>query len=293
MRWIQRPARQDDGQAWSQPPVPLLALASLAVVGLGAGALAAADAVATRSDPPARHPALSPIQISPGVHNGKASPSAPGGGLTPAQIRAAYDLAPLYRQHIDGAKQTIVIVDSFGSPTIAVGPERTSTPTSACRRRRPSGSCSPPGAVPPYHASNSNRSGWAAETTLDVEWAHVIAPDASIVLVETPTSENEGTTGFPQIVAAEKYVLRHKLGQVISQSFAATEQTFSAKSGYAAIRNLRGAYELANAITSPCSPPPATRARRATSTTWWTSTPPARFPGRPPTRSSPLSAAPS
>ena len=32
--------------------------------------------------------------------------------------------------------------------------------------------------------------------------------------------------GFPQIVAAEQYVLKHHLGDVISQSFSATEQTF-------------------------------------------------------------------
>ena len=32
--------------------------------------------------------------------------------------------------------------------------------------------------------------------------------------------------GFPQIVAAEEYVLTHHLGDVISQSFSATEQTF-------------------------------------------------------------------
>jgi len=62
------------------------------------------------------------------------------------------------------------------------------------------------------------------------------------VLVETPTSENEGTTGFPQIVTAEEYVLRHKLGQVISQSFAATEQTFPSK---ASLLALRAAYRLA------------------------------------------------
>ena len=54
-----------------------------------------------------------------------------------------------------------------------------------------------------------------------------MAPAASIVLVETPTAENEGRTGFPQIVTAENYVLRHHLGQVISQSFGATEQTFT------------------------------------------------------------------
>jgi subtilase family serine protease len=247
VRWIRR---QDEQQArasqWSRPPLPVVAVAALAVVALGAGALAAANALATGSRPSSRHSALSPIRISPGVHNGKASPAPPGGGFSPAQVRTAYNLAPLYKRNIDGARQTIVIVDSFGSPTIA---------SDLAHFDKYFGLPAPPsfrvlqpaGAVPPYHASNSNRAGWAAETTLDVEWAHVMAPGASIVLVETPTSENEGTTGFPQIVAAEKYVLRRKLGQVISQSFAATEQTFSAKSDYAAIQNLRSAYQLANA----------------------------------------------
>jgi subtilase family serine protease len=217
----------------------------LAAVAVGAGAFAAANAGATGSSSSTRHPVPSPIRISPGVHNGKASPSAPTDGLTPTQIRAAYDLWPLYKKRINGSTQTIVIVDSFGSPTItsdlAYFDKYFHLPAPPSFRV-----IQPAGKVPPYHASNNNRSGWAAETTLDVEWSHVMAPDASIVLVETPTSENEGTTGFPQIVKAEKYALRHKLGQVISQSFAATEQTFSPKSDYAAIRNLRGAYELAS-----------------------------------------------
>src|SRR5258707_391784 len=66
------------------------------------------------------------------------------------------------------------------------------------------------------------------------------APDANLLLVETPTSENEGTTGFPAIVKAETFVVDHHLGGVISQSFSATEQTFPSKK---ALRNLRGAYK--------------------------------------------------
>ena len=69
--------------------------------------------------------------------------------------------------------------------------------------------------------------GWGGETTLDVEYAHTIAPGANILLVETPVSETEGVTGFPQIVEAENYVVKHHLGGVISQSFSATEQTFT------------------------------------------------------------------
>jgi subtilase family serine protease len=134
-----------------------------------------------------------------------------------------------------------VIVDSFGSPTIARD-LRTFDDAFGVPQPPSFKVIQPAGKVPPFDGSNNNRVGWAQETTLDVEWAHVMAPGASILLVETPTSENEGTTGFPQIVTAEKYVLRHRLGQVISQSFAATEQTFPSQ---AALRRLRGAYQLA------------------------------------------------
>jgi subtilase family serine protease len=167
--------------------------------------------------------------------------AAPISALSPAQIRTAYDLTPLAAAGIDGSGQTIVVVDSFGSPTIAADLAHFDSyfrlPAAPSFRV-----LQPVGPVPAYNSRNSNRVGWAEETTLDVEWAHVMAPAANIVLVETPTSENEGTTGFPQIVAAEQYVLRHKLGQVITQSFAATEQTFPSP---ASILGFRSAYQLA------------------------------------------------
>ena len=163
----------------------------------------------------------------------------PGGGLSPAQIQAAYNLGPLLRRGIDGRGQTIVIVDSFGSPTIghdlAVFDQQFGLPPASLRVIQPAG------AVPRYRR-NASRGGWAGETTLDVEWAHVMAPGAKIVLVETPTAENEGRTGFPQIVTSEEYVIRHHLGGVISQSLGATEATFRSA---AEIRQLRGAYQLA------------------------------------------------
>ena len=252
--WGRQQAARDqdgDGAASRRPPARLLAVGGLAAAVVAAGALAATGALASGSHP--AHPAVSPpVRVSPGVRNGSASPVAPGGGLTPAQIREAYDLpalgsleAPGPLKGITGKGETIAVIDSFGSPTIASDLARFDAyfgvPAPPSFRV-----IQPAGKVPAYHPGNSNRSGWAAETTLDVEWAHVIAPGARIILVETPTSENEGATGFPQIVTAEDYVLRHGLAQVISQSFAATEQTFPARSGYAAIRNLRGAYELAD-----------------------------------------------
>jgi len=90
--------------------------------------------------------------------------------------------------------------------------------------------------------------GWAQETSLDVEYAHAIAPGANILLVETPVAETIGVTGFPQIVAAENYVIDHHLGDVITQSFAAPEQTFP---NAASLLNLRSAYKnaAANGVT--------------------------------------------
>jgi subtilase family serine protease len=155
----------------------------------------------------------------------------------PAQIQQAYNLPRLYQQGITGRGQTIIIVDSYGSPTVqqdlATFDKVTGLPAPPSLKV-----IQPAGKVPVYRP-NSNREGWAGETDLDVEYAHTIAPGANILLVETPTSENEGTTGFPQIVKAEKYVINHHLGGVISQSFSATEQTFPSKQ---ALLNLRGAY---------------------------------------------------
>ena len=38
--------------------------------------------------------------------------------IAPAQLRRAYNIAPLLRKGLTGAGQTIAIVDPFGSPTI-------------------------------------------------------------------------------------------------------------------------------------------------------------------------------
>ncbi len=169
----------------------------------------------------------------------------------PFQLQRAYDLAPLFSRGIEGQGETIVIVDAFGSPSIAsdlqtfdsqlglpnppsfkvIAPEGpiTTTPTNCTS------------VYSPYPAPDlcSDYYSWTDETSLDVEWSHVMAPEANILLVETPASETEGIYGFPQIVAAENYVIDHHLGDVISQSFGATEETFTSPGQ---IYSLRSAY---------------------------------------------------
>ncbi len=168
----------------------------------------------------------------------------------PFQLQRAYDLAPLFSRGIEGKGETIVIVDAFGSPSIAsdlqtfdsqvglpnppsfqvITPEGpiTTTPANCTSAYSPTG----PDLCSDYY-------GWTDETSLDVEWSHVMAPEANILLVETPMTETEGIYGFPQIVAAENYVIDHHLGDVITQSFGANESTFT---NPGQIYSLRSAY---------------------------------------------------
>jgi subtilase family serine protease len=228
-------------------------VARLAAAAVGVFGLVAAGSVATVPRAHQRSvPAGQAIIVRPGVirvGRAQASPLSTAdcekayrvACYGPAQVRRAYDLPALYAEGVTGRGTTIVIVDSFGSPTIrkdlAVFDRAYGLPAPPKFTI-----IQPAGPVPAYDPGNSDMVGWAGETTLDVEWAHVIAPGAKLLLVETPISETEGRHGFPQIVTAEKYVLAHHLGEVISQSFSATEETFPAASQ---IQALRGAYRAA------------------------------------------------
>ena len=174
---------------------------------------------------------------------------------SPVQYRVAYDLNPLYtgqalHRAITGAGRTIVIVDSFGSPTIAndlhVFDQQWGFPD-------PDLQVMQFGTIPPFDPTNSTMVGWAEETTLDVEYAHSIAPGAKIVLAETPVAETEGVTGFPEMMNAEQSLINHGIGDVITQSFGATENTFPGFSSgnFSSLLNLRYAFKdaLAHGVT--------------------------------------------
>jgi len=234
----------------------MIGVCGLAAAGLPAAMVSAVSPVSSGPSGPSGSSgmALADVTVQPGVvHVGRAQAGPPATAdcekaykvacYVPAQIRQAYDLAPLYASGITGKGTTIVIVDSYGSPTIAhdlgVFDRTFSLPAPPSFRI-----IRPVGQVPAYNPANSNMVGWAEETTLDVEYAHTIAPGANLLLVETPVPETEGVHGFPQIVAAEGYVLRHYHADVISQSFSATEETFASP---ASVQALRGAYTLAYA----------------------------------------------
>ena len=131
---------------------------------------------------------------------------------TPQLIRSAYDVPST----LTGAGRTIVIVDAYGSPTI----------TSDLHKfdlifglpDPPSFKIVYPGGSPTYNPlQHHGETGWAEETSLDVEWSHAIAPGANIVLV---VAANNGGDVLDNAV---KYAVDNKLGDVISQSYGAPE----------------------------------------------------------------------
>src|SRR5690242_17444039 len=229
-----------------------VAAVALSVATMTAATTAAATrAVATTGTAP-RTAAAPTVTITPGIRHQQREPRTRPSTTAEceqaigiacydlAQIQRAYNLRTLYSRGITGKGATIVVIDPYGSPTIGRDlrtferVEGVPNPPSL-RIIRPAGK------VPAFNPNNANMVGWASETTLDVEYAHAIAPGARILLVETPGGGKTGTVSMDQIVTAEKYVIRHHLGGVISQSFVATEQAI----GSAAIGSLRGAYRAA------------------------------------------------
>lgn len=164
---------------------------------------------------------------------------------TPLQYRKAYDLNALYRKGVTGKGRTIVIVDSYGSPTVQhdldVYSRQFGLPSTKVKVVKW-------GHVPAFDPTNKDMTGWAGETTLDVEMAHAVAPGAKIVVVETAVSETEGTTGLPEMMDAEKSLIDHNVGDVISQSFGATENTFPGfdRGDFSSIKKLRYAFKDAD-----------------------------------------------
>ena len=97
---------------------------------------------------------------------------------SPQEIQHAYGVDSLLGVGDTGAGQTIVIIDSYGSPTLAsdlaafdAGYGLPDPPSLTVLH--------PIGASPAFDPTNSDMVGWAFETTLDVEWAHAMAPGRS------------------------------------------------------------------------------------------------------------------
>jgi subtilase family serine protease len=150
--------------------------------------------------------------------------------FVPDQVEAAYNLPALYNRGITGRGRTIVVVDAFGSPTIADDLLQFDQ-SQGLGIGTPSLRIVKVGNVPAFDSGNADMIGWANETTLDVEYSHAGAPAAKIVLVEVAKED------LQQLALGVRYAVQHKLGDVISLSWGEPEQALGRKlvSSYSSI----------------------------------------------------------
>lgn len=164
---------------------------------------------------------------------------------SPQEMRTAYGVAPLIDAGYTGAGQTILLIESYGSPTMMA--DLQAFDQGYGLPDPPSVTVLSPLGTVPFDPTVADQVSWAFETSLDVQWAHAIAPGADIVVLTSPVDETEGVQGMPEFLALEKYALDHHLGKIISQSWAATENTLFTPAGHRVFADFTEFYERARA----------------------------------------------
>ena len=156
--------------------------------------------------------AVTSVFTGPTYLSTSSSTSRPACGYTVEQMVEHYGIDVAHSLGLTGRHQTIVIVDAFGSPTLAADvntfSETMSLPAMDAHSLQVVYSNGAPATTDPD---------WATETTLDVELAHAFAPDANIVVVVAPTEDDSDLAG------AVLYAASHHLGNVISNSWGEPE----------------------------------------------------------------------
>jgi hypothetical protein len=146
-------------------------------------------------------------------------------GYTVAQVTSAYLASNLsFITSLkgtltgDGSGQTIAIVDAYNDPNIVSDVATFSTkfglPTANLKVVSQTGASTLP----------TTSADWSEEISLDVEWAHAIAPKANILLVEAKSSS------LNDLLTAVKYAGSYAGVSVVSMSWGTDE--FSGESSY-------------------------------------------------------------
>jgi subtilase family serine protease len=181
------------------------------VLSVTAALFVAPTVSATAAPMHTEHYATHPLKVRP---NASKSPT----GLSPATIKSVYNFST---STTAGAGKTIAIVDAYDDPTAEkdlnvfssqYGLPACTTANGCFTKVNQTGGTR-------YPRSNS---GWALEISLDVQWAHAIAPGAKILLVEASSNS------FTNLLAAEDYAKAH--AQYVSNSWGASE--FSGEASY-------------------------------------------------------------
>ena len=145
-------------------------------------------------------------------------PNLPSCGYDAAEMQKAYGLDKVYKSGLDGSGQTIMIVDAFGSNTIVDDANLFSQLNGLPPLTDENFAIFTPNGSATCTSTNGCIAGnWQFETTLDVEWAHAIAPGANIVLVLGADNS------FTNLDLANLFAIENGFGTVLSNSFGAPE----------------------------------------------------------------------
>jgi hypothetical protein len=134
-------------------------------------------------------------------------------GLSPAAIRHAYgfDQVSFNGTAGTGAVATIAIVDAYDDPTIASDlhafDQQFGLADPSFTKVNQTGGTSMPAA----------NTGWAGEISLDVEWAHAVAPGAKILLVEATSAS------YTDLMTAVSYAAKQSGVVAVSMSWGGGE----------------------------------------------------------------------
>src|SRR5712692_6719301 len=187
----------------------LAAAVPLLLAGTGGAANVNASAAAVCPGSPFGSAHCHALVVTDAVGNPAATTSPTG--LSPATIKSAYSFST---SSTAGAGKTIAIVDAYNDPTAEsdlgvfsgqYGLPPCTTANGCFTKVNQTGGTS-------YPRTNA---GWALEISLDIQWAHAIAPGAKILLVEATSNS------FANLLAAEDYAKTH--AQYVSNSWGGSE----------------------------------------------------------------------
>ena len=189
-----------------------------------------------------------------------AGASAPSGGLTPSQIRGAYGLDNITFQGVqgDGAGQTIAIVDAYDDPNALNDLNAFSTQFSlpqfntsggpTFQKLNENGGSSLPPTDPNGPYSSTNKGTWEIEESLDIEWAHVAAPMANIILFEAADADS-GLMTAVRTAAATPGVVVVAMSWSENETAGENDSLFTTPSGHLGGAATMGGAELPGGIT--------------------------------------------
>ena len=128
-----------------------------------------------------------------------------------AELQTHYGLNAAYRNGLNGAGETIVLLEAYGYPSMMADANEFSTLMGL-----PALTASNFSVVYPEGAPNPTLGalvGWDVEIALDIQWAHSMAPGAKILVVVSNGQDSE------DFQVAMNYIINNKLGTVVSDSW--------------------------------------------------------------------------